>query len=112
MTCWNRSVKKKLAEVFFMPIYEYRCRKCNKEFEAVQSISDPELKSCRFCKGPVTKLMSVSTFHLKGSGWYVTDYGGRKAPASETAVKSEPAAKSETATETSATSSTTADNKS
>jgi uncharacterized protein YgiM (DUF1202 family) len=56
--------------------------------------------------------MSVSTFHLKGSGWYVTDYGGKKAPASETAVKSEPAAKSETATETSATSSTAADNKS
>jgi predicted nucleic acid-binding Zn ribbon protein len=55
--------------------------------------------------------MSVSTFHLKGSGWYVTDYGGRKAPASETAVKSEPAAKSETATETTAPSSSTAENK-
>ena len=57
-----------------MPIYEYRCRKCNKEFEVVQSITAPELKSCKFCKGPVTKLMSVSSFHLKGSGWYVTDY--------------------------------------
>jgi putative FmdB family regulatory protein len=86
------------AEVVVMPIYEYRCRKCNKEFEAVQSITAPELKSCKFCKGPVTKLVSVSSFHLKGSGWYVTDYGGRKAPASETAVKSETTAKSETAT--------------
>ncbi len=97
-----------------MPIYEYRCRKCNREFEVVQSISDPELKRCKFCKGPVTKLMSISSFHLKGSGWYVTDYGGRQAPATETAVKSEAAAKSETTTEASASpaaSSSTADEK-
>ena len=80
-----------------MPIYEYRCRKCNKEFEAVQSITDPELKHCKFCKGPVTKLMSLSSIHLKGSGWYVTDYGGRKAPASESKVES----KTETKTESS-----------
>jgi putative FmdB family regulatory protein len=75
-----------------MPIYEYRCRKCNREFEVVQSITAPELKSCKFCKGPVTKLMSVSSFHLKGSGWYVTDYGGRQAPAKEAGAKSEVAA--------------------
>ncbi len=87
-----------------MPIYEYRCRKCNREFEVVQSISDPELKRCKFCKGPVTKLMSRSSFHLKGSGWYVTDYGGRQAPASETAVKGATTAKTETATEPSASS--------
>ncbi len=99
-----------------MPIYEYRCRKCNKEFEVVQSISDPELKSCKFCKGPVTKLMSVSSFHLKGSGWYVTDYGGRKAPSSETAMKNDTASKSDAATDgsasTAASSSATADNNS
>ena len=96
-----------------MPIYEYRCRKCNKEFEAVQSISDPELKSCKFCKGSVTKLISVSSFHLKGSGWYVTDYGGRKAPSSETTMKGDTAAKSDTAAEkpasTAASSATTED---
>jgi predicted nucleic acid-binding Zn ribbon protein len=51
--------------------------------------------------------MSVSSFHLKGSGWYVTDYGGRKAPAIETAVKSETTAKSETATAGSESASTT-----
>ncbi len=99
-----------------MPIYEYRCRKCNREFEVMQSISDPEIKNCRFCKGPVTKLMSVSSFHLKGSGWYVTDYGGRKAPSSETAMKSDTASKSDTATEgsasTDASPSATADNNS
>ena len=95
-----------------MPIYEYRCRKCNKEFEVVQSISDPELKSCRFCKGPVTKLMSVSSFHLKGSGWYVTDYGGWQAPASESAAKSETTAKSDAPAESSAPASTASDGKS
>jgi len=98
-----------------MPIYEYRCRKCNKKFEVVQSITAPELKSCKFCKGPVTKLMSVSSFHLKGSGWYVTDYGGRTAPVSETKAN-ETTAKSETATEgsasTSSASSSTSDDKS
>ncbi|HRT60783.1 MAG TPA: zinc ribbon domain-containing protein [Syntrophales bacterium] len=84
-----------------MPIYEYQCRKCLKAFEVVQKVSDPELKSCKFCKGPVKRMMSVTTFHLKGSGWYVTDYGGKKAPPAvekeksespaETAASSEPA---------------------
>ena len=66
-----------------MPIYEYKCKKCGKEFEVFQGITDPAVKSCRFCKGSVHKLMSLSSFHLKWSGWYATDYGGRKAPASE-----------------------------
>lgn len=95
-----------------MPIYEYRCRKCNKEFEVVQSITAPELKSCKFCKGPVTKLMSVSSFHLKGSGWYVTDYGGRQAPSKETAAKSETAAESSAPASGAATASSASDSKS
>jgi putative FmdB family regulatory protein len=77
-----------------MPIYEYRCKKCGKEFEVFQRITEPAIKSCRFCKGSAQKLISRTTFHLKGSGWYVTDYGGKKAPASETAheEKTTPAA--------------------
>lgn len=66
-----------------MPIYEYKCKKCGKEFEMFQGVADPAAKSCKFCKGPVHKLMSLSTFHLKGSGWYATDYAGKKAPAAE-----------------------------
>jgi putative FmdB family regulatory protein len=66
-----------------MPIYEYKCKKCGKEFEMFQGVADPAAKSCKFCKGPVHKLMSLSTFHLKGSGWYATDYSGKKAPAGE-----------------------------
>ena len=61
-----------------MPIYEYQCQKCGKQFEAFQGISDPELKSCKFCKGKVHKMVSLSSFSLKGSGWYVTDYKGKK----------------------------------
>ena len=61
-----------------MPIYEYKCRKCGRQFEAFQGITDPELKSCKFCKGKVQKLVSLSSFSLKGSGWYVTDYKGKK----------------------------------
>jgi putative FmdB family regulatory protein len=66
-----------------MPIYEYKCRKCGKEFEIFQGISDPAVASCKFCRGSVRKMMSLSSFHLKGSGWYATDYGGKKAPAAE-----------------------------
>jgi len=66
-----------------MPIYEYKCKKCGKEFEMFQGIADPAAKSCRFCRGPVHKMMSLSSFHLKGSGWYATDYGGKKAPGGE-----------------------------
>ncbi len=88
-----------------MPIYEYKCKKCGKEFELFQGISDPAAKSCKFCRGPVHKMMSLSSFQLKGSGWYVTDYGGKKAPGGEKkkeestpakAEKSEPPSKTKT----------------
>lgn len=61
-----------------MPIYEYKCKKCGCEFEVFQKISETDAKSCKFCHGPVSKLMSLSSFQLQGSGWYVTDYGGKK----------------------------------
>ncbi len=60
-----------------MPIYEYECLKCGKTTEAMQKFSDPPLAECCHCKGEVRKLISMSTFHLKGSGWYVTDYAGK-----------------------------------
>ena len=58
-----------------MPIYEYECKECGKVFEAIQKFSDPELTACR-CEqeAPVKKLMSAAAFHLKGTGWYVTDF--------------------------------------
>ena len=60
-----------------MPIYEYECEKCGKVFEAWQQMSDKPLKKCEFCSGKVHKLISRSAFHLKGSGWYATDYAGK-----------------------------------
>lgn len=69
-----------------MPIYEYQCSKCGRKFEVLQGIADPAIKKCKFCNGPVSKLMSLTSFQLKGSGWYVTDYGGKKPAAQGTAA--------------------------
>ncbi|HPR50287.1 MAG TPA: zinc ribbon domain-containing protein [Deltaproteobacteria bacterium] len=71
-----------------MPIYEYKCLKCNNEFEAMQKFSDSALSQCPNCGGPVKKLISRSSFHLKGSGWYLTDYAQKNSP-KETHHKSE-----------------------
>jgi len=60
-----------------MPIYEYECSKCGKTSEAMQRFSDPPLTECPKCHGHLRKLISMSTFHLKGSGWYTTDYAGK-----------------------------------
>ncbi|MCX5812998.1 MAG: zinc ribbon domain-containing protein [Proteobacteria bacterium] len=57
-----------------MPIYEYECTGCGKRFEIFQKISDKPLTKCNFCKGPLSKLISSCSFHLKGTGWYATDY--------------------------------------
>ena len=56
-----------------MPIYEYRCEQCG-EFEEMQRITDPPLDRCPTCKRKVRRLISNTSFQLKGSGWYVTDY--------------------------------------
>ena len=56
-----------------MPIYEYHCGKCG-NFEAIQKMSDKPLTQCPTCRRKVTKLISATSFQLKGSGWYITDY--------------------------------------
>jgi putative FmdB family regulatory protein len=88
-----------------MPIYEYRCEKCDSHFEVIQKFSDKPLKFCSNCKGRLTKLISQTSFQLKGSGWYVTDYaksGSTKTksdesskPATESSAKSETPSKNE-----------------
>ena len=57
-----------------MPIYEYRCHKCGQMTEMMQKFSDAPLTRCPQCGGKVSKIISNCSFHLKGSGWYVTDY--------------------------------------
>ncbi len=60
-----------------MPIYEYQCDQCGKVEEALQKFSDKPLSDCRHCSGKLHKLISQSAFHLKGNGWYVTDYASK-----------------------------------
>jgi putative FmdB family regulatory protein len=60
-----------------MPIYEYECEKCGAIEEALQMFSDQPRTKCKKCSGHLHKLISQSTFHLKGTGWYVTDYAGK-----------------------------------
>ena len=57
-----------------MPIYEYECLQCGAVEEALQKFSDKPLTNCSQCRGKLRKMISNTTFQLKGSGWYVTDY--------------------------------------
>ena len=57
-----------------MPIYEYECEKCHKISEALQHFSDQPLIVCEQCGGNLHKLISKSSFHLKGGGWYSDGY--------------------------------------
>ena len=78
-----------------MPIYEYQCQKCGEIEETLQKFSDKPLTKCKFCCGKLQKLVSHSSFHLKGSGWYVTDYANRsKDTGSAKEKKSEKSAQS------------------
>ncbi|MCJ7617339.1 MAG: zinc ribbon domain-containing protein, partial [Desulfobacterales bacterium] len=60
-----------------MPIYEYECMKCGEIEELIQKFSDKSLTKCKHCSGKLQRLVSQSSFHLKGTGWYVTDYASK-----------------------------------
>mgnify|MGYP001816182716 CR=1 FL=1 len=89
-----------------MPIYEYECSKCGRIDEALQKFSDKPLTKCRHCAGKLNRLVSRSSFHLKGTGWYVTDYANKSKPSAKPAKaktkkdtpskKAEPPKKSDT----------------
>lgn len=66
-----------------MPLYEYRCNKCEKTFEVLQKINEDPVTECIHCRGDVEKLISVSSFQFKGSGWYITDYKSKSAKTEE-----------------------------
>ncbi len=72
-----------------MPIYEYVCRKCNKTFEYMQRMSDPPKRKCEACGNQaLERLISQTSFHLKGGGWYKDLYSSPK-PGSASAGKSD-----------------------
>lgn len=62
-----------------MPVYEYECQSCNEITETWQGISDEPLSHCPICRGPVKKIISVSSFALKGGGWYADGYSSTSA---------------------------------
>jgi putative FmdB family regulatory protein len=76
-----------------MPIYEYNCQKCG-TFETTQRITEKPLSKCPTCKGKVRKLISNTSFQLKGTGWYVTDYARKgKSDDSKSDTKNDSASK-------------------
>ncbi len=61
-----------------MPLYEYECLKCGRKTEKIENVAGPHLKKCPHCGGKVEALFSAPAIQFRGSGWYVTDYGGKK----------------------------------
>ncbi|OGT46529.1 MAG: hypothetical protein A3E83_01325 [Gammaproteobacteria bacterium RIFCSPHIGHO2_12_FULL_41_20] len=71
-----------------MPIYEYQCKACGHQLEALQKVSDVALTDCPAChQATLSKLVSATSFQLKGTGWYVTDFRdkGKKEPSASVA---------------------------
>ena len=74
-----------------MPLYEYQCVKCKRRAEKIESVAGPHLKKCPHCGGKVEQTLTAPAIQFKGTGWYVTDYAGKKSAGSDSA----PATKSE-----------------
>lgn len=72
-----------------MPFYEYQCEKCSEIYEFFIRNGDKIPDNCEICGGKLHKIISVSSFHLKGSGWYMTDYAKKNSPTSENGVKNQ-----------------------
>ncbi len=73
-----------------MPLYEYKCKKCNHRFEKIRKFSDRPFRKCPECGGPVEQLLSRSAVQFKGSGFYATDYPRTgSSSSSESATSSE-----------------------
>jgi putative FmdB family regulatory protein len=74
-----------------VPLYEYQCTKCRRSTEKIEKVDGPHLKKCPHCGGKVEALFSAPAIQFKGSGWYVTDYAGKKSgsPESGSTDKSE-----------------------
>ena len=84
-----------------MPIYEYRCSECGQDHEVLQKVSEPPLTECPACGKPaLQKQLSAAGFHLKGSGWYATDFKGSGKKPVEKKADAKTEAKTETKSET------------
>ena len=72
-----------------MPIYEYHCRNCKKDYEIIQKFSDKPLQICPSCGGKLKKKISLSGFQLKGEGWFKDGYSSKKPEKKEDSKKME-----------------------
>jgi putative FmdB family regulatory protein len=72
-----------------VPLYEYKCVKCGKKTEKIETVAGPHLKKCPHCGGKVEQAITAPSIQFKGSGWYVTDYAG-KSPAKDGAGAEKP----------------------
>jgi len=70
-----------------MPIYEYECTSCCKVIEVIQRMTEDPLTNCPDCSGPVNKLVSKSSFQLKGGGWYADGYSSKSSNGSGSTPK-------------------------
>jgi putative FmdB family regulatory protein len=70
-----------------VPLYEYKCLKCGRHTEKIENVSGPHLKKCPHCGGKVEPVITAPAIQFKGAGWYVTDYGGKKAADGDKADK-------------------------
>ena len=85
-----------------MPIYEYECTECGTRTERLILHGDSSVKACDVCGGELRKLLSAPAFQFKGSGWYVTDYAGRKSGGTDAGSDSAESASKESKAEPSA----------
>jgi putative FmdB family regulatory protein len=84
-----------------MPIYEYRCEACGHQEEFLQRVSELQLTQCPVCHKPTfNKMLSAAGFHLKGSGWYATDFKNKTTKPAEKKAEDKSEAKTETKTDT------------
>src|ERR1700738_1094754 len=75
--CYTRRFRTRKRRVS-VPLYEYKCLKCGRKTEKIENMNGPHLKKCPHCGGKGEALFSAPAIQFKGSGWYVTDYGGKK----------------------------------
>lgn len=86
--------------MFGLPIYEYECEQCKKQFEVLQKLSDPPIEKCSSCGGRVHKMISSpSGLLFKGSGWYITDYARKNGKSGDSSSDSKTEGKSPSSNE-------------
>jgi putative FmdB family regulatory protein len=75
-----------------LPLYEYKCLKCDRHTDRIEKLAGPFLKKCPHCNGKVERVMAPSAIQFKGSGWYATDYAAKKTAPSDGSKADTPAA--------------------